>query len=812
MIRYLLLPVILTLSGIFFTGQTSAQGFMLTGIQSNPSSVMECDSLASISIAALTQPQTSADFNLALLGSSFQSSQFTVMVNWGDGATTNHNGGTSTAGSPISFTPFMGHYYNNPGTYTIYIEVTNPQNGSWAADTLYYTKTICNAYLFSNVVLDCDGDGNADSTITNGVPIMLNGPMGSYSGILNGGSVTFMNLVQGNYNVSVDQAWLNQNNYVVNSVTPFLLNISPNMQTFTSQIILNCDSIPPTPANNLCLSGVMYCDADNSGTYTAGDSPIANAPVQLTNGGFSTVVYTNPNGYYSISYQGIWNTPSIVTVSNAWLQQNGYTMTSNPYTILADSCATQPTYNIPVNCGGNPCSYQCVSVVVFCDANSNGVYDNGESPLAFAPVTLWTQNQNQTVIIYTDSNGYALYCGNGLPQQAVVAQISPSWLTQHGYTIANPYLTILTSPNQTPNPGYFAVNCGGGQNNCADLWTTVTPWIGYYQNSTAYIKLSYGNYGPGAPGNYTVTLTFPAGVTVNTSSIANPNYTISGNTITWTLNSAATSFSYYDYITFSVPMGIPNGTPHYFVSTIAPSGNVSDCCQNNNSGTLLQIVGNSYDPNDKNVDTEEQMDPSIENELTFTVRFQNTGTAPAQNIYVLDTISPLLDLTTFEVLESSHPMHVDNLGAGVLRFNFPQIWLPDSTSNEPESHGHFVYRIKETAGNPEGTEIFNTAYIYFDWNEAVVTNTTYNVNTSLGLNESAIISSIYPNPFTQLLTVRSNSELQLLTVMDLSGKTVLNSTGTGNQTTLDLGTCPAGVYLIRVQTESGVETARIVKK
>lgn len=812
MIRYLLLPVILTLSGIFLTGHTSAQGFVLTALQPNTTTVTECDSLASINIAALSQPQTSADFNFALLGASFQTSQFTTVVSWGDGATTTHVGGTSVAGSAISFNPPIDHYYTNTGSYTIFIQVTNPVNGSVVYDTLTYIKTICNIYTFTTVSLDCDGDGVQDSTFNNGVPIILTGASGNLSGVLNNGMVNFTNIQSGPYTFSIDPTWLAQNNYVVSSYAPPSIVVDPNMQTFTFQVILNCDSIPPTPANNLCLSGIMFCDADNSGTYTAGDSPIANAPVQLTNGGFSTVVYTSTNGYYNINYPGTWNTPSIVTVSNAWLQQNGYSMTSNPYTVLADSCAMQPTYNIPINCGGNPCSYQCVSVVVFCDGNGNGVYDNGETPLANAPVTLWTQNQNQTVIVYTDSNGYALYCGNGLPQQAVVAQISQSWLTQHGYTIANPYLTILTSPNQTPNPGYFAVNCGGGQNTCADLWTTVTPWIGYYQNTTAHIKLNYGNYGPGAPGNYTVTLTFPVGVTVITSSISNPNYTITGNTITWTLNSASTSFSYYDNILFSVPMGIPNGTPHYFVSTITPTGNVSDCCQSNNSGSLLQIVGNSYDPNDKNVDTEEQMDPSVDNELTFTVRFQNTGTAPAQNIYILDTISSLLDISTFEVLESSHAMHVDNLGGGVLRFNFPQIWLPDSTSNEPESHGHITYRIRETTGNTEGTEIFNTAYIYFDWNEAIVTNTTYNVNTSLGIDETAIISSIYPNPFSQLLTIRTTDELLQLTVMDLSGKTVLDFSEKGNQTTVDLSACPTGMYLIRVQTVNGMETARIIKK
>jgi hypothetical protein len=35
--------------------------------------------------------------------------------------------------------------------------------------------------------------------------------------------------------------------------------------------------------------------------------------------------------------------------------------------------------------------------------------------------------------------------------------------------------------------------------------------------------------------------------------------------------------------------------------------------------------------------------------------------------------------------------------------------------------------------------IENTAYIYFDWNEAIVTNTTYNLNENImGIHENGI--------------------------------------------------------------------------
>ncbi|ASS47268.1 MAG: hypothetical protein A3D31_15595 [Candidatus Fluviicola riflensis] len=797
---------------IAFAGALSyGQGFVLTALNTPNNQLAECDTVVDINIAAMSAPLTNADFNMALYGSSFQSSQFTTTVNWGDGNTTTHVGGTSSSGVAIPFTPPIEHYFANNGTYTIYIVVTNPQNNSWAADTLYYTKTTCNTYLFSNVIVDCDNDGNTDSTIINGIPIILSEPGGMwYSGTLNNGSINYSNILEGTYTISVSQAWLNQNGYVVESITPSMIDVSPNMSTFTSQIVLNCDSIPN--AGNLCLYGMAFCDADSNGVFNAGETPIVNAPVQIMNGGQTMTVYTNSGGYYSVSYSGTVGSPTVISINPNWLAQNGYSMNSNPFTVLAADCNSQPVANIPINCGGgNSNPYQCVSVIVFCDANGNGVLNAGETPLQNAPVTLWGQ-QNQSVIIYTDSNGFAMYCGNNFSSQAVIAQLSQAWLTQHGYTISNPVLTLLASGGPTPNPGYFAVNCGGGQSLCADLWTTVTPWIGYYQNTTAYIKLNYGNYGPGAPGPYTLTLTFPAGVTVNTSSL-NPGYTINGNTITWTLNSASTSFSTYDLITFNVPFGIPNGTVHQFTSTITPTGNASDCCTNNNNGCLVQIVGNSYDPNDKNVDHAEQIAPSVQDELTYTIRFQNTGTAPAQNIYILDTLSTNLDWSTFELIEVSHAMHVDDLGNGVMRFNFPQIWLPDSTANEQESHGHLVYRLKENVANTEGTEIFNTAYIFFDWNDPIITNTTYNINASLGLNEeTSVQSSVYPNPFQQEVTIRAKSMIRAVSVLDLSGKQLFTQTTDSNELKLDLSAYSSGIYLLNIQTQSGFETHRIVKK
>ena len=319
-----------------------------------------------------------------------------------------------------------------------------------------------------------------------------------------------------------------------------------------------------------------------------------------------------------------------------------------------------------------------------------------------------------------------------------------------------------------------------------------------------------------------MTMSFPVGVTVNTSSIANGG-TVSGNTITWNLSSASSFFSNYDVITFNVPSGLTSGTAHYFTSTIAPT-NGTDCSTANNAGSLLQLVGNSYDPNDKTVARPastiqnysvpvSSLDGATQETLTYTIRFQNTGTAPAQNIYILDTLDADLDWSTLSLVEATHNMQIVNLGNGVMRFEFPSIWLADSTTNEQESHGHLVYRIRENASATVGTEIENTAYIYFDWNAPIITNTTYNLNVIAidGLTENnALNVNVFPNPASESLTISCEGDFDYQ-LIDLSGRIISSGSATDSES-ISVSNAAAGIYQLNVQTIKGNSSLKVIKQ
>lgn len=804
--------------------QAQVSGFAITGLTtptSMPTTI--CGLTANVTYSALTPITSSAGtatIPYVITGNNFSGFQFVSQVNWGDGVTTTSNGGTSTSGTNIAMAPAITHTYATPGTYSIHTTVYNSANQTYALDSMMLTVGSCTAYFYCMIQVDCNNDGTIDSQINAPVPVMLTNGINSYTDTTQNNMFMLNNVWAGNYSLSIDPSWLAANNYVIGNIIPSPT-VTVGSGTTTTLITLNCAA----QTTMLCATGQVYCDSNDNGMMDSGETPIANAPISVN----GTVVYSNANGIYNISYPGIINDTVLLSMNANWLTQHGYAILNNNGSNLnyitgtpCNSGLPINTINFPLLCGGTVTPTMCYSGFVFCDSNGNGVMNPNEAPLAGAPVILYNNSStNSSITVYTDSTGYFTYCGQYSTSTYVFATISQSWLTYNGYNPTVGVITLVGSPAGTTNTGYLAINCGGTTTTCADLWTTVTPWIGYYQNTTAYVKIIWGNYGPGAAGNYTMTMSFPAGVTVNAASIANGG-TVSGNTITWNLNSASSFFSNYDVITFNVPGGLLSGTAHYFTSTIAPTSG-TDCSTVNNAGSLLQLVGNSYDPNDKVVarpdaaiqffgDETQFIDAMTQEALTYTIRFQNTGTAPAQNIYIIDTLDADLDWSSFTLIQASHNMQVVNLGNGIMRFEFPNIWLADSTTNEPASHGHLVYRIMENAANHYGTEIENTAYIYFDWNDPIITNTTYNFNNWIeGISEGDVQNiHVYPNPASESLTISWEGDFDYQLV-DLSGRIVSSGSATDSES-ISISNAAVGIYQLNVQSNQGNSSLKVIKQ
>lgn len=245
-----------------------------------------------------------------------------------------------------------------------------------------------------------------------------------------------------------------------------------------------------------------------------------------------------------------------------------------------------------------------------------------------------------------------------------------------------------------------------------------------------------------------------------------------------------------------------------------------DSNTDNDSDQASRTITGSYDPNDKLVETSTRQSASIyylgeDTYVDYTIRFQNTGTGPAYNVYLLDTISPLLDLTTFSILAASHGHEASLDDPRVLRFDFANIMLPDSGSDMAGSQGFISFRLRPVNNLAIGQQLVNAADIYFDFNEPIRTNdAVLNVEESTGLNETeATVLVVYPNPVMDVLRIDLTSGVLRVDVLGADGRLVYSQRAIAGTNQLDTRALIPGAYSIRVLFTSGaVQHARFVKR
>jgi uncharacterized repeat protein (TIGR01451 family) len=228
-----------------------------------------------------------------------------------------------------------------------------------------------------------------------------------------------------------------------------------------------------------------------------------------------------------------------------------------------------------------------------------------------------------------------------------------------------------------------------------------------------------------------------------------------------------------------------------------------------------EVVLAAYDPNDKAVVPQgllAQHFIDTTDVLEYKIRFQNTGTAPAINIIVTDTISEFLDVAKFEHMSSSHPCTVDILYSNIIRWTFSNIMLPDSTNNEPESHGYIKFKIGQMPGNYYGDLITNSAAIYFDYNLPVITNTVFNTIGKMGdiTSPAPIVYAaegkvnVYPNPSNSFVSFEVNSDNYSIDIISISGQKVRSIYGiTSPVYTMQRSGMANGIYFYSISDSKG---------
>jgi uncharacterized repeat protein (TIGR01451 family) len=151
----------------------------------------------------------------------------------------------------------------------------------------------------------------------------------------------------------------------------------------------------------------------------------------------------------------------------------------------------------------------------------------------------------------------------------------------------------------------------------------------------------------------------------------------------------------------------------------------------------------SYDPNDKQVEPTGLGELGIVDigtpYLDYTIRFQNTGNAPAQDVVLKDLLDDALIPGSMTVLGYSHtPTRIFIDTNNDLTVEFNGIQLPDSGSDVGGSQGFFKFRMRVAPGITHATTVANTGRIFFDLNDPIITNTVTNTFVDCGLHTAGI--------------------------------------------------------------------------
>lgn len=347
----------------------------------------------------------------------------------------------------------------------------------------------------------------------------------------------------------------------------------------------------------------------------------------------------------------------------------------------------------------------------FLDITGNGIFDGADVPINFGGINM--VGTNNQYMLYPFGN-YKFFVDSGDYDLTSILDNNPVWI----HTTDSAYSVSLTSSNTSANGLDFGVIPNGAfirNDATAASFSCIGPnniWLSHLYMGTNYENLLFE-------------LELHPSMGLNTAYF--PIDSISANSIYWSDSIINYNSSLVNLLSFQFNSSVIEGSEldiYYRIYGIDSFGGLTEL----NTDTLTGKVTCSYDPNDKvgfpfGVSDEHYI--LANQDLTYTIRFQNTGSDTAHNVMIADYFSDDLDWSQFEFISSSYPCATTIDSDGLLLAKFNGIMLPDSNINEPSSHGFLKFKIKQQADLPTSTVITNQAEIYFDFNEAVITNTTF---------------------------------------------------------------------------------------
>ncbi len=220
--------------------------------------------------------------------------------------------------------------------------------------------------------------------------------------------------------------------------------------------------------------------------------------------------------------------------------------------------------------------------------------------------------------------------------------------------------------------------------------------------------------------------------------------------------------------------------------------------------SITDVIVCSADPNDKQVRPDDGTLGNytlIGTRLEYIIRFENVGNYPAYRVVITDDLPSTLDISTLEVLYSSHA-HTLSQQENKLIFTFQPIVL------NPEEQGAIRFAIDHVEGIQDHAEIRNFAKIYFDSNQAIFTNFVSSIFVESTTNtEDEVynnVAKIFPNPSAGLLNIHipGNSKKYNYEIVNSYGQPFRAGSIYNSFVNIDTDLSP-GLYLLILKNTAG---------
>jgi hypothetical protein len=232
-----------------------------------------------------------------------------------------------------------------------------------------------------------------------------------------------------------------------------------------------------------------------------------------------------------------------------------------------------------------------------------------------------------------------------------------------------------------------------------------------------------------------------------------------------------------------------------------------------NSFVLNQRVVGAIDPNDKTCLEGNLISPEMVGKYVhYLIRFENTGTANAENVVVKDVIDTAkFDINTLIPLDGSHSYVTRINNQNKIEFIFENINLPFDDAN---NDGYVVFKIKTKPTLVIGDTFSNSANIYFDYNFPVVTNTATTTiqalaNTDFQFNNLFSLSPV-PTKDTLTITTKQATLISSISIYNVLGQLVQVTTNPNED--IDVSDLKSGNYFITIFSDKGSATSKFIKE